>query len=61
MGGQRIDLEASIALARETGDSWCLAHALGGAGSLGYRDGEGDRGQAFLRESVAVCEALGDS
>jgi predicted ATPase len=61
MGGQRIDLEASIALARETGDSWCLAHALGSAGSLGYRDGEGDRGQAFLRESVAVCEALGDS
>jgi hypothetical protein len=61
MGGPRADLEASIALAREIGDSWCLAHALGGAGSLSFHEGEGDRAQALLRESVAVCEALGDS
>jgi predicted ATPase/class 3 adenylate cyclase len=55
------DLEASIATSRELGDLWCLAHALGGAGTVHVTRGNTQRSQPLLRESVAVCEAMGDT
>ena len=55
------DLEASIAMAREVGDQWCLAHALGGAGTGYFQRGDIDRAQMLLREGVAVDEAMGDT
>ncbi len=60
-GHHDTDLEASIAIAREEGDRWCLAQALGGAGTIFFLRGENERSQLLLRESVAVCEAMGDT
>jgi tetratricopeptide (TPR) repeat protein len=55
------DLETSIAMARETADHWCLAHALVAAGLFYVRRGDTDEAEPLLRESVAVCEAMGDT
>src|SRR5439155_21290436 len=55
------DLEASIAIAREVGDLWCLAHALAGAGVVYEGRGDTERCQELLRESIAVCDAMGDT
>ena len=55
------DLEASIAIAREAADHWCLAHGLGGAGMACFQRGDNDEAQRLLREAVAVCEAMGDT
>jgi len=54
-------LEAGIAIARDEADDWCLAHALGGAGTVCFQHGEHAKAQPLLRESVAVCEGMGDT
>jgi hypothetical protein len=61
-GDGLTDLEASITIARDLGDLWCLAHALVGAGTVyTWRGDDSRQSQALLRESIAVCEAMGDT
>jgi tetratricopeptide (TPR) repeat protein len=60
-GDGLTDLAASIAIARELGDLWGLAHALGGVGTIYSWRLDSQQAQAFLRESIAVCEAMGDT
>jgi predicted ATPase/class 3 adenylate cyclase len=59
---QRLSgLEASIAVARDAADLWCLAHGLSQAGQDCFVVGDNEKSQLLLRECVAVCEAMGDT
>ena len=53
-------LEESISLARQVGDSWCLAHALGVAGFECVKHGDPRRGRRMFEECVAVARAAND-
>ena len=53
-------LEESAGLAREAGDSWCLAHALGVAGFDCVRHDELRPARRMFEECVAVARDAGD-
>ena len=53
-------LEESTRLAREAGDSWCLAHALGVAGFECVRHFELRGARRMFEECVAVAREAGD-
>lgn len=54
-------LEQSVALARDAGDDWCLAHALG-LGALSHRNqGEPIAARSLAEESVAVARGSQDA
>jgi predicted ATPase/DNA-binding CsgD family transcriptional regulator/uncharacterized protein HemY len=53
-------LEQSAELAREEGDSWCLAHALGVAGFEYARNDEPHHARRVLEECLAVARESGD-
>jgi predicted ATPase/DNA-binding CsgD family transcriptional regulator/uncharacterized protein HemY len=53
-------LEESARLAREAGDSWCLAHALGVAGFEYAHNDEPRRARQVLEECLAVARESGD-
>jgi tetratricopeptide (TPR) repeat protein len=60
-GGSLGLLDEAIAVARDVNDPWCLAHALGGAGTVLGGRGDHASSRLLLEESIAVCEAMGDS
>ena len=53
-------LEESARLARETGDDWCLAHALGVTGLEYARRGELDAARSLLEEGLEIAGAAQD-
>ena len=53
-------LEESASLARQAGDSWCLALALGVAGLERDLHHEGPRARELFEESIAVAREAGD-
>ncbi|MGH8978085.1 MAG: ATP-binding protein, partial [Acidimicrobiia bacterium] len=54
------DLEASIAIAREVGDSWSLAIGLVAAGTALNDTRRITAAAALFEEALAVCDALGE-
>ena len=53
-------LDDSISLAREAGDSWCLAHALGVAGNECERRGDLRRARRMFDECLSVARSARD-
>ena len=53
-------LDESAQLAREAGDRWCLAHALGVAGFECIRNGDLRRARELLEECLDVARDTGD-
>ena len=53
-------LEVCIRRARQAGDSWCLAHALGAAGFESSRHNDLRRGRRMFEECIAVARDAGD-
>ena len=54
-------IRESIDLARQAGDHWCLAHALGVAGRIAhYWDEDYDDARARFTECLSVARAAGD-
>jgi predicted ATPase/DNA-binding CsgD family transcriptional regulator len=54
-------LEESAALAREAGDGWCLAHALGVAGFQDFSRGEFADARGRFEEGLAVAREARDN
>ena len=59
-GENQQALQRAIALARQFGDSWCLAQALGACGAELGRSGDNVAAQPMLEESVMVARSTGD-
>lgn len=53
-------LERSVALSREAGDDWCLAHALAMLGRVHLDDGDVDLARPVLEECLAVARRTRD-
>jgi predicted ATPase/class 3 adenylate cyclase len=53
-------LESSVAIAREHGDQWCLAFALGQLGVAAYQESDFTAARAYREEAAAVSRAIGD-
>jgi predicted ATPase/class 3 adenylate cyclase len=53
-------LERSVEIAREHGDDWGLAFALGQLGSVAFLEGNYSAARHFRGEAVAIARAIGD-
>jgi hypothetical protein len=49
-----------VAIAREHGDQWCLAFALGQLGVAAYQESDFTAARAYREEAAAVSRAIGD-
>jgi non-specific serine/threonine protein kinase len=56
----RALLEQSVGAAREHGDQWCLAFALGQLGAVAYQSSDHDAAREFRFEAAVTARAIGD-